>query len=148
MSKALELADGQSEAQMIAGWLESGGGHGVPSMHALRAARELRRLDRVNAELREALQAQQEAQAMPIYGNYEGFVWPKVEMRKEGEPSWGWICEKHGLGYQGGCICCSDDWKRHQDTKDREARYARDDALHAASNKARAALSSSGGTES
>ena len=56
MSKAQKLADSQSEAQMIAGWLESGGGHGVPSMHALRAARELRRLDRVNAEQRKALQ--------------------------------------------------------------------------------------------
>lgn len=54
----MSRATDQSEALLIAEWLESGGGHGVPSMHALRAARELRRLDRVNAEL----VAQNEAQ--------------------------------------------------------------------------------------
>lgn len=134
MSRATKLAD---QLRMYGAGFDDG-----PGMFG-DAAAELRRLDRVNAELVEALEAQQAAQAMPIYGDYTGFVWPKVEMRKPGETAWGWICEKHGLGYQGGCICCADEWKRHQDQKDREARYARDDALHAASNKARAALTSS-----
>ncbi|MGE0350027.1 hypothetical protein [Hydrogenophaga sp.] len=108
----------------------------------IEAAAHLRALDASHQRLVEALEEQQAAQAMPIYGDYSGFVWPKVEMRNPGETAWGWICEKHGLGYQSGCICCTDDWKRHQDDRDRAARYARDDALNEASKKARAALES------
>lgn len=101
-------------------------------------------LERDAARLREALVEYQAAQAMPKYGDYSGFVWPKIEMRKPGETAWGWICEKHGLGYQGGCICCQDEYERHRNQKDAEARYARDDTLKAADIKARAALSSEG----
>lgn len=99
-------------------------------------------------DLLEALEAHQAAQAMPTHGDYSGFVWPKVEMRNPGETAWGWICEKHGLGYQSGCICCTEDWKRHQDDRDRAARYARDDALHEASKKARAAIAKATGSAS
>lgn len=138
MSRASELADKLKAAAADPMWA----GHCEISKRTCDfAALELERLDRVNAELVEALQAQQNAQAMPVYGDYSDFVWPKVEMRTPGETAWGWICEKHGLGYTGACVCCDGEWKRHQDRKDREARNARDDALQAASNKARAALS-------
>ena len=104
------------------------------------AAIKLAERDNLVGELVEALQAYDQALAMPTYGDYSGFVWPKIEMRKPGDTAWGWICEKHGLGYQGGCICCRDDMDKFRDQKDREARYARDDALRAARNKASAVL--------
>jgi hypothetical protein len=83
-------------------------------------------------ELLAALHAYQAAQAMPIYGDSSDFVGGNITMREPGNSAWGWICDKHGLGYQSGCICCDDDRKRHSERKDREARYARDDAFRAA----------------
>lgn len=91
-------------------------------------------------ELEAALQAYQSAEAMSNYGDYSDFVFPKRSMRKEGEPACGWICEKHGLGYWGGCVCCADDFKDHQNRKDREASYARNEALSAARQLAATAL--------
>jgi hypothetical protein len=96
-------------------------------------------------ELLEALQAHQTAQSMPVYGDHSDFVWPTSKMRVPGETAWGWICEKHGLGYQSGCICCADDFARHREAKDRNARYARDDALRAAGELGRAAIAKAQG---
>jgi hypothetical protein len=112
---------------------------------ATSASVELRRLYAVNQELLEVLKELQAAQEMTTYGDPSDFVWPKSEMRKPGETAWGWICEKHGLGYQGGCICCSDEFTRYKGRKDQEARFARDDALRAASAKARSAIAKATG---
>lgn len=79
-----------------------------------------------------ASQALVAATKMSNYGDASDFVWPKSSMRKEGEPAWGWICEKHGLGYQGGCICCRKDHAKYVERKNQEARWARDDAIRAA----------------
>jgi len=96
-------------------------------------------------ELLDALRAYQAAQKMPRYGDYQDFVWPQSKMRHEGEPAYGWVCEKHGLGYQSGCICCYKDFRRHQDQKDQDARYARDDALRAADEIAQSAIAKATG---
>jgi hypothetical protein len=96
-------------------------------------------------ELLEALQEYVLADEMTNYGDASDFVWPKVEMRRPGEPAWGWVCEKHGLGYQSGCICCHDEYLAHKERKDDLARYARDDALHDARKKARAAIAKATG---
>lgn len=96
-------------------------------------------------ELLEALQEYVLAEEMTTYGDASDFVWPKIEMCKPGETAWGWICEKHGLGYQGGCICCHDEYLAHKERKDSSARYARDDALRDARKKARAAIAKATG---
>lgn len=97
------------------------------------------------SELLEALQAFLLAEEMSIYGDASDFVWPKIEMRKPGDTAWGWICEKHGLGYQGGCICCRDDFDAYQKGKDYSARCARDAALRDARAKARIAIAKATG---
>lgn len=91
-------------------------------------------------ELLDALLAYQAAQAMPIYGDYSDFEFPKQSMRYEGKPDYGYICEKHGLGYGGGCVCCRDDFAQYQKQKDSDARRARDEALRDAERKAAAAI--------
>lgn len=91
-------------------------------------------------DLLAALEAYKVAQAMSVYGDASDFDWPTITMREPGNSAWGYICEKHGLGYQGGCICCKDEFQRHQDQKNREARYARDDALRASEAVARAVI--------
>lgn len=96
-------------------------------------------------ELLEALQAYVQASEMPTYGDASDFVWPKIEMREPGNTAWGWICEKHGLGYQSGCICCCDDFDAHMDRKNQSARYARNYALRDAHAKARAAIAKATG---
>lgn len=96
-------------------------------------------------ELLAAAQAYLSAEAMTNYGDSSDFVWPKIEMRHPGQAAWGWICEKHGLGYQSGCIFCRDEFVRHGERKNREARYARDEALRAARDKARAAIAKATG---
>ncbi len=88
----------------------------------------------------DALTAIQDAIGMPTSGDSSDFVWPKSTMRHPGETAYGWICEKHGLGYQSGCICCAGDLKAYREQKDREARYAREDAIRDASKKVRAAI--------
>ena len=108
---------------------------------------ELQRLHDANVELIEALKANQIAEAMPIYGDISDFVWPKSEMRKPGDTAWGWICEKHGLGYQSGCVCCREDFDNYRKRKDQDARYERDKALREASEKARKALEKHGETQ-
>lgn len=99
-------------------------------------------------DLLEALKAHQEAEAMPTRGDSSDFVWPKAEMRQPGETASGWICEKHGLGYQSVCICCRDDLEAHSARKDRNARAARDDALRAAREKGIAAIAKAEGAAS
>jgi hypothetical protein len=99
----------------------------------------------VAQELLAVLQEYVAAEEMTKYGDTSDFVWPKIEMRKPGETAWGWVCEKHGLGYQSGCICCHDEYLAHKERKDSSARYARDDALHDACKKARAAISKATG---
>lgn len=98
-------------------------------------------------DLLEALEAYQTAQAMPEYGDYSGFEVAKRTMRYEGKPEWGHICEKHGLGYDGRCLCCEDDFKRHRADNDRKARNARDDALRDAARKAAAAIAKAKGEQ-
>ena len=97
-------------------------------------------------ELLEALQAYQTAKAMPTRGSASDFVWPEMTMRVPGDSTWGWICAKHGLGYQAGCVCCRDDLDRYGEEQDRKARYARDDALAAADAKATAAIAKATGS--
>lgn len=101
-------------------------------------------LQRDAERLTEALQELLTAQAMTTSGDSSDFVWPTQTMRKPGETAWGWICEKHGLGYTGGCLCCRDEFDRYKNQKDTEARYAREDALKAASKKARTAIAARG----
>lgn len=98
-------------------------------------------------ELLAALKAYESAEAMTIYGDTSDFVWPKREMRHPGETAWGWICEKHGLGYQRECICCRDEFVRHGERKNREARYARDEAFRDARDKARLAMAKATGEQ-
>ena len=88
----------------------------------------------------DALTAIQDAIGMATSGYSSDFVWPKSTMRHPGETAYGWICEKHGLGYQSGCICCAGDLMAYREQKDREARYAREDAIREASKKVRAAI--------
>ena len=88
----------------------------------------------------DALTAIQDAIGMATSGDSSDFVWPKSTMRHPGETAYGWICEKHGLGYQSGCICCAGDLMAYREQKDREARYAREDAIREASKKVRAAI--------
>lgn len=91
-------------------------------------------------DLLAALEAYTVAQKMPTHGDSSDFVWPEITMRQPGITAYGWICAKHGLGYQSGCICCRNEFDEHQERKNREARYARDDALRAAEVAARAAI--------
>jgi len=109
------------------------------------AADEVTGLQTANLELIEVLKANQIAEAMTTYGDSSDFVWPKSEMRKPGDTAWGWICEKHGLGYQSGCICCSGEFDEYRKRKDQTARYLRDEALREASKMARKALEKHGG---
>ena len=51
-----------------------------------------------------------------------------------------WICEKHGLGYTSSCVCCRDDYEKHREKKNRDARFDRDNALRQAREKSKAAL--------
>ena len=88
----------------------------------------------------DALTAIQDAIGMATSGDSSDFVWPKSTMRHPGETAYGWICEKHGLGYQSGCICCAGDLMAYREQKDREARYTREDAIREASKKVRAAI--------
>jgi len=99
----------------------------------------------VAQELLAVLQEYVAAEEMTKYGDASDFVWPKIEMRKPGETAWGWVCEKHGLGYQSGCICCHEEFVKHKERKDDSARYARDDALHDARKKARMAIAKATG---
>lgn len=96
-------------------------------------------------ELLAALEVYQSAQVMPIYGDSSDFIGGVVTMRLPGNSAYGWICDKHGLGYTGGCICCADERKSYSAQKDREARYARDDALRSAERNARAAIAKATG---
>ena len=98
-------------------------------------------------ELLEALEAYQTAQAMPEYGDYSSFEFAKLTPRYEGKPELGLICEKHGLGYVGRCLCCEDDFERHRADNDRKARNARDDALREAARKAAAAIAKAKGEQ-
>lgn len=91
-----------------------------------------------------ALQEYQQASAMKTYGDASDFVWPSVSAKVPGQHAYGFICEKHGLGYQSGCICCRDDFDAHSKEKDRQARDARNDALERAERNARAALTAAG----
>lgn len=131
---AATVAELRAEVERLSGLLEEGGRRLIDEN--MRASAAERRV----GELEAALQAYQSAEAMSNYGDYSDFVFPKRSMRKEGEPAWGWICEKHGLGYLGGCVCCADDFKDHQNRKDREASYARNEALSAARQLAATAL--------
>jgi hypothetical protein len=101
----------------------------------------------IAVELYEALHAYQAAEAMPTYVSASDFVWPKQSMRQEGNPTWGWICETHGLGYRSSCICCSEEYDRHQEQKTANARIARNDALYAAKVIAEKALNLANGFE-
>lgn len=91
-----------------------------------------------------ALEAYQKAYAMPTYGDASDFAWPKITMRVPGEHAWGYECEKHGLGYSSGCICCRDDFNRHAKNKDQQECNKRDDALREASRLAKTALAAAG----
>jgi len=106
---------------------------------------EITRLQTANEELVVALKANQIAEAMTTYGDSSDFVWPKSEMRKPWDTAWGWICEKHGLGYQSGCICCINEFDNYRERKNDDASYARDKALRLASELARKALEKHGG---
>jgi hypothetical protein len=90
--------------------------------------------------MKAALEAYQAAQAMPTYGDSSDFVWPESKMRVEGDHNYGYICEKHGLGYQAGCLCCRNDRAKYVEEKNVQARRDRDDAFRAAGDLARAAL--------
>ena len=115
-------------------------------MHRADALKQrIDRLESANQELLDALRAYQSAQKMPRYGDYQDFVWLQSKMRQEGDPAYGWVCEKHGLGYQSRCLCCHRDFERHKERKDRDSQYARDDALRAADEIARAAITKATG---
>lgn len=101
----------------------------------------------VAPKLLEALKEYENAEKMPTYGDASDFVWPKLNMRKPGETAWGWICEKHGLGYQSGCICCQNEFDSYRERKNSDARHARDDALYIARKKARAAIAKATGEQ-
>lgn len=123
--RALELAD-----QLRARY-----GASVPTAQA---AAELRRLHSLNAELMEALMAYRTARAMPSYGDYAAIPWES----KAGavNPSWGGgDCAVHGRWY-GRCYGCGDEWEKLMKQSDRDAVHARDNALRAADEKARAAI--------
>lgn len=96
-------------------------------------------------ELLAALEAYESARAMSSYGDASDFEFPGQSMRKPGESAWGYICAKHGLGYQSGCICCSEEFSKHQAQKNRQAVQARNEALCAASDAARAAITKATG---
>jgi hypothetical protein len=109
--------------------------------------RQFQQLMEDRRALLDALQCFRAAHNMPRYGDYSGFTWANSHMRVEGDPSWGWICERHGLGYQSGCICCRDDFVRHQERQDQNARFSRDDALRDADKKACAAIEKATGEQ-
>lgn len=95
-------------------------------------------------DLLDALKAYLAAEAMPTHGDASDFVFPEIRVRVKGSPDLGKICDKHGLVY-GYCHCCQDDLMKHRHNKDREARNARDDALRAAREIARAAIAKAEG---
>lgn len=99
----------------------------------------------VAQDLLDACLAYQAAEAMSPYGDASDFTFPKRDMRRPGDPAWGWVCEKHGLGYSGVCHCCEGEFAKHKVQKDADARRARDDALSAAREKARAAIAKATG---
>lgn len=95
-------------------------------------------------ELIQALKAYELASAMPTHGDHSGFIWPKSTLRVPGKREWGYICEKHGLGYSGVCICCQDDFKSNKEELDWQARNKRDEALREASRLLNSALAAAG----
>lgn len=89
-------------------------------------------------KLREALQAYQDANEMSPYGDYSKIEWESSAGPVN--PSWGGgDCKKHGRWY-GRCYSCSDEWNNLRKSADRDAHTARENALNAAKQMARQAL--------
>lgn len=86
----------------------------------------------------QALEAYRTARAMPSYGDYASIQWES----KAGpvNPVWGGgDCSKHGRWY-GRCHCCEEEWYKLKIQADKDAVHARDNALRAADELARAAI--------
>lgn len=89
-------------------------------------------------EMGKALEAYRIARAMPSYGDYASILWES----KAGpvNPVWGGgDCSKHGRWY-GRCYCCEGEWDKLKASADKDAVHARDNALRAADELARAVL--------
>lgn len=106
---------------------------------------KLAELEALNNELLAALNAYRKARAMSSYGDYAQINWES--QAGPVNPAWGGgDCAKHGRWY-GRCYCCLDEWDKLRKQADRDAVHARDNALRAADEKARAIIDKIAGAQ-
>lgn len=99
---------------------------------------ELIALKKQRTELLEALKAYRKARAMSSYGDYAEIDWEYSAGPMN--PAWGGgDCTKHGRWY-GRCDLCFQDLAKLREQADRDAVHARDNALRAADELARAVI--------
>lgn len=102
---------------------------------------ELHRAQSQRDDLLEALKAYRAARAMPSTGDYAAIPWEYKGGPRN--PGWGGgDCEKHGRWYGSRCSGCFTDLEKLRAQADRDAVHARDNALRAADEKARAIIAS------
>jgi hypothetical protein len=99
---------------------------------------ELIALKKQSTELLEALKAYRKARAMPSYGDYAEIDW-EYSAGPMNSAWGGGDCTKHGRWY-GRCHLCFQDLAKLRAQADRDAVHARDNALRAADELARAAI--------